>query len=73
MTGHSTEYRVQTFTVANQTLALNTRFIYSQHPKSGLSGFGMVTNQTLFCPVFECLAAILFLPFENQTEKFGLA
>jgi SpoVK/Ycf46/Vps4 family AAA+-type ATPase len=41
---------------------------YSQHPKTGLSGFPVVTFRTLFSLVFECLAAILFLSFQIWTR-----
>jgi hypothetical protein len=50
--------------------------LYSRHPNTGLSGIRMGTFRTLFLSGFwsvkrQILAAILFLPFENQTNLSG--
>jgi hypothetical protein len=46
---------------------LKTR--YSIQPNTGLSGIRMAIFRTLFGSGYQ-MAAILFLPFENQTEVF---
>jgi hypothetical protein len=44
-------------------LSLNILYVYSEHPKAGLSGFQMVISRTLFGSGFQ-------MPFESRSEDF---